>query len=91
VGASGIGKSSVVHAGLLPRLRQTKAGRVWEIATLVPTDRPLHSLAAALVPILEPEITRVDRLAEINKLAGHLAKGAVALRDVAADVLRTQP
>ena len=91
VGASGIGKSSVVHAGLLPRLRQTKAGRVWEIATLVPTDRPLHSLAAALVPILEPEITRVDRLAEINKLAGHLAEGAVALRDVAADVLRTQP
>ena len=91
VGASGIGKSSVVHAGLIPRLRQTKAGRVWEIATLVPTDRPLHSLAAALVPILEPEITRVDRLAEINKLAGHLAEGTVALRDVAADVLRTQP
>ena len=91
VGASGIGKSSVVHAGLFPRLRQTKAGRVWEIATLVPTDRPLHSLAAALVPILEPKITRVDRLAEINKLAGYLAEGTVALRDVAADVLRTQP
>ena len=91
VGASGIGKSSVVRAGLLPRLRQTKAGRVWEITTLVPTDRPLHSLAAALVPILEPGITRVDRLAEINKLAGHLAEGTVALRDVVADALRTQP
>ena len=91
VGASGIGKSSVVRAGLIPRLRQTKAGRVWEIATLVPTDRPLHSLAAALVPILEPEMTRVDRLAEINKLAEHFAEGTVALRDVAADVLRTQP
>ena len=91
VGASGIGKSSVVRAGLIPRLRQTKAGRVWEIVTLVPTDRPLHSLAAALVPSLEPELTHVDRLAEINKLAGHLAEGAVALRDVAADVLRTQP
>jgi hypothetical protein len=51
VGASGSGKSSVVRAGLIPRLRQTKAVRVWEIATLVPTDRPLHSLAAALVPI----------------------------------------
>ena len=88
VGASGSGKSSVVRAGLIPRLRQLKAGRVWEIATLVPTDRPLHSLAAALVPILEPEMTRVDRLAEINKLAGHLADGAVALRDVAADVLK---
>jgi hypothetical protein len=91
VGASGSGKSSVVRAGLIPRLRQTKAGRVWEIATLVPTDRPLHSLAAVLVPILEPEMTRIDRLAEINKLAGHFAEGTVALRDVAADVLRAQP
>jgi hypothetical protein len=91
VGASGSGKSSVVRAGLIPRLRQTKAGRVWEIATLVPTDRPLHSLAAALVPILEPEMTRVDRLAEINKLAGHFAEGIIALRDVAADALRAQP
>ena len=36
-------------------------------------------------------MTRVDRLAEINKLAEHLAEGSVALRDVAADVLRTQP
>src|SRR5215469_15105249 len=40
VGASGSGKSSFVRAGLIPRLGQTKAGRVWEIATLVPTDRP---------------------------------------------------
>jgi TIR domain len=91
VGASGSGKSSAVRAGLIPRLRQTKAGRVWEVATLVPTDRPLHSLAAALVPILEPEMTRVDRLAEINKLAGHFAEGAVTLRDVTTDVLRAQP
>ena len=79
VGASGSGKSSVVRAGLIPLLRQTKAGRVWEIATLVPTDRPLQSLAAALVPILEPEMTRADRLAEINKLAGHFAEGTRSL------------
>ena len=91
VGASGSGKSSAVRAGLIPRLREMKVGRIWEVATLVPTDRPLHSLAAALVPFLEPELTRVDRLAEINKLARHLAEGAVALRDVAADVLRMQP
>ena len=91
VGASGIGKSSVVRAGLIPHLRRAKAGRVWEIATMVPTDRPLHSLAAALVPALEPEMTRVDRLAEVNKLAEHLARGVVSLRDVVTDVLRSQP
>lgn len=92
VGASGIGKSSVVRAGLIPRLRRTTAGgRVWEIATLVPSDRPLHSLAAAFVPMLEPQMTRVERLAEINKLAEHFSDGSVALRDVVADVLKTQP
>jgi len=91
VGASGSGKSSVVRGGLIPRLRQTKARRVREILTLVPADRPLHSLAAALVPILEPEMTRVDRLAEINKLARHFVEGTVALRDAATDVLRAQP
>lgn len=92
VGASGIGKSSVVRAGLIPRLRRkTAGGRVWEIATLVPSDRPLHSLAAAFVPMLEPQMTRVERLAETNKLAGHFADGSVALRDVVADVLKMQP
>ncbi|MGE0573386.1 MAG: TIR domain-containing protein [Reyranella sp.] len=92
VGASGIGKSSVVRAGLIPRLRRkTAGGRVWEIATLVPSDRPLHSLAAAFVPLLEPQMTRVERLAEINKLAEHFADGSVALCDVVADALKTQP
>ena len=58
----------------------------------MPTDRPLHSLAAALVPILEPEMTR-DRPAGRGQQAGRviLPDGAVALRDVAADVLKTQP
>ncbi|HRQ59707.1 MAG TPA: TIR domain-containing protein [Azoarcus taiwanensis] len=91
VGASGSGKSSVVRAGLIPRLRRTKAGRVWEIITMVPTDRPLHSLAAALLPYLEPHMTHVDRLGEINKLADHLLHGAVALRDVVEAVLNAQP
>ncbi|HXU80569.1 MAG TPA: TIR domain-containing protein, partial [Polyangia bacterium] len=52
VGASGSGKSSVVRAGLAPALRSPQGGTVWDIVTLVPTDRPLHALAAALVPRL---------------------------------------
>lgn len=91
VGASGSGKSSVVRAGLIPRLRQAATKGVWEFATLVPTDRPLQSLAAALMPILEPDLRRIDRLAAINQLAGHFAEGAVSLRDVVTDLLRTQP
>ena len=91
VGASGSGKSSVVRAGLIPRLRRGEGGFVWDVVTLVPTDRPLASLAAALLPSLEPDLSEVDRLAEVNKLAAHLADGSVALRDVTARVLQKQP
>ena len=41
VGASGSGKSSVVRAGLVPRLRSDRH-TVWETVILVPTDQPLN-------------------------------------------------
>lgn len=90
-GASGSGKSSVVRAGLVPALRKGALGKVWEIATLVPTDRPLHALAAALIPLLEPEMSETDRLVEIGKQARHFAAGELKLRDVVGRVLDKQP
>ena len=90
-GASGSGKSSVVRAGLVPRLRRGTHERVWGITTVFPRERPLHSLAAALLPRLEPEMSRVDRLVEVNKLADHFSDGSVQLRDVIARVLERQP
>ena len=68
----------MVRAGLIPRLRRGEGEPVWEAVTLVPTDRPLASLAAALLPLLEPDLTEVDRLAEVGKLARHLADGEFA-------------
>ncbi|MDX6704792.1 MAG: hypothetical protein QOI48_638 [Solirubrobacteraceae bacterium] len=48
VGPSGSGKSSLVRAGLLPRLRQ--AQRPWVVLSVPrPADRPLHQLAVAFV------------------------------------------
>src|SRR5512135_1300205 len=91
VGASGSGKSSVVRAGLIPRLRRGTGGRIWEAVSFVPTDRPLASLAASLLPLLEPDLTEVDRLAEVGKLARHLAAGEVRLRDVTSRILAKQP
>jgi Novel STAND NTPase 1/TIR domain len=91
VGASGSGKSSVVRAGLIPRLRRGAGNLVWDAVTLVPTDRPLHSLAAAFLPALEPERSEVDRLAEVGKLAAHLADGTVSTQDVAERMLKKQP
>ncbi|HEV7404673.1 MAG TPA: TIR domain-containing protein, partial [Chthoniobacteraceae bacterium] len=89
VGASGSGKSSVVRAGLVPRLRKDRH-TVWEIASLVPTDEPLKGLAAALVPFLFPELDAIERRAKANKLAAHFADGSISLRDMVRDVLDRQ-
>lgn len=90
VGASSSGKSSVVRAGLVPELRRAR-DRVWEIVTLVPTDRPVHALAAVLMPFLEPDMSEVTRLGETNQLAEDLLSRKTALRDIVDRVLAKQP
>ena len=89
VGASGSGKSSVVRAGLVPRLRRSQAP-VWEVVTMVPGDRPLRGLAAAFVAVLEPDMTEIDVLVETGKLATALANDDVSVRDVVARVVGRQ-
>ncbi|MGZ8394166.1 MAG: nSTAND1 domain-containing NTPase [Nitrospira sp.] len=90
VGASGSGKSSVVRAGLVPELRKSR-DRVWEVVTMVPTDRPVHALAAVLMPFLEPDMSETDRLIDTNKLAEALLSRTVSLRDIVDRVLAKQP
>ena len=89
VGASGSGKSSVVRAGLVPELRKSRE-RVWEIATIVPTDRPIHALAAALMPLLEPDMSETTRLIETNMQAKALLQGTIKLRDIVDRLLAKQ-
>src|SRR5262245_21558932 len=51
VGVSGSGKSSLILAGLVPRLRQgflVKAGDRWKKAVLRPGKSPIDALAEAL-------------------------------------------
>ncbi|MGB1285513.1 MAG: protein kinase domain-containing protein [Aggregatilineales bacterium] len=53
VGPSGSGKSSVVRAGLIPRLRigsLTGSGN-WYIADMMPGDSPIENLQAALLSV----------------------------------------
>ncbi|MGB7086475.1 MAG: CHAT domain-containing protein, partial [Phormidesmis sp.] len=50
VGPSGSGKSSVVFAGLIPRLRQT-AGAAIQIVSFRPGNSPIESLAKAVASI----------------------------------------
>ena len=80
VGPSGSGKSSVVQAGLLPRLRQeSPLAPTWNAVIFTPGKRPFHNLAAALIPILEAKAGETQRLVEAGKLGKSLASGQVAL------------
>jgi hypothetical protein len=71
---------------------QTAKGRntVWETVILVPTDQPLKALARAFLPLLEPSMGAVDRLAEATKLAEHFRSGAISLYDIVGRILEKQ-
>ncbi len=79
IGPSGSGKSSVVFAGLAPRLSQSGN---WIIASFRPGHLPFRALAAALIPLLESQMSETDRLVEINKLAQLLQKGELTLLEI---------
>ena len=56
-GDSGVGKSSLCLAGVLPRLAEgaLEDGRRWRSVRLVPGRRPAAALATALAPLLRAE------------------------------------
>ncbi|MCC7019086.1 MAG: hypothetical protein IT332_04995 [Ardenticatenales bacterium] len=96
IGPSGSGKSSVVYAGLVPRLRaggnNGRAAPPWRVLEMRPGARPYHALAGALLPLYErADLTETDRLTEIGKLAGVLRDGTVSPADVLARIANKHP
>ncbi|BAY26639.1 WD-repeat protein [Calothrix sp. NIES-2100] len=102
IGASGSGKSSLVFAGLVKRLRDTGN---WDIVDFRPGSKPLFNLANALFSHKltdfnadarqkgspPPVLSRTECLQEIRKLASHLAECENKLRDVVDDLLQQDP
>lgn len=88
VGSSGCGKSSTVFAGLLPHLRDEAD---WLIAHLRPGGQPFHAQAAALLPMLEPELSETAWLIEVRKLADALREGEIPLYDAVERALEKNP
>jgi tetratricopeptide (TPR) repeat protein len=86
VGASGGGKSSVVLAGLAPRLHAAGGWRFshFRIGTELEKD-PFLALARALVPLYVASDSDTERLRNTRQLAKSLRNGELTLRDVFAD------
>ncbi|MGH3866182.1 MAG: trypsin-like peptidase domain-containing protein [Pseudonocardiaceae bacterium] len=74
VGPSGSGKSSVVFAGLLPRIAQKQE---WLSMSMRPAhaSSPLVALAAALLPFLDPDQAETERLTALGQLTTLLRDG----------------
>jgi hypothetical protein len=88
LGASGSGKSSVVLAGLVPRLQQTGH---WQFTHFRPGSDPFHALALALVPLYQPALDATDQIAQARKLTHYLHNGEVLLADVIARIQQNYP
>ncbi len=88
IGASGSGKSSVVFAGLVPKLR---AEGTWLIQSFRPKNQPFDELALALIRQLEPNLDDTQKTIKVSKLAESLSKGTIQLNQVASQILAGQP
>ena len=88
LGASGSGKSSVVLAGLVPRLQQTGQ---WQFTHFRPGEDPFHALASALVPLYTPALNETKQMLQSRELATYLQDDRLPLADVVAQIQRNHP
>ncbi|MFM6213376.1 MAG: WD40 repeat domain-containing protein, partial [Planktothrix sp.] len=88
LGASGSGKSSVILAGLVPKL--VKIGH-WQFTHFRPGNDPFHALAQALVPLYVKNLDETDHIAQARKLAGYFQDNTVPLSDVFSTIQRNHP
>jgi WD40 repeat protein len=92
LGPSGSGKSSVVLAGLVPRLTAgaIEGSERWPVATLRPGDDPLKNLAVSVVPLFLPAGALPDA-AQVLRLIDDLRADARTLDVFAQMALRDRP
>ena len=88
VGASGSGKSSVVRAGLLPRLRRLPPSRgKWEVVTFRPEKFPFLKLAIALEAVRNPDANDAALQTAAAGLAESWSSGRLPLEASLTDAL----
>ncbi|BBD65510.1 WD-40 repeat-containing protein [Nostoc commune NIES-4072] len=88
LGASGSGKSSIVLAGLVPKLQNEGH---WLFTHFRPDSDPFHALALALVPLYTPDLNATERIAQARQLAKYLQNKDVLLADVFGQIHQNHP
>jgi hypothetical protein len=88
VGASGSGKSSVVLAGLVPKLMRDGN---WQFTHFRPGAKPFDALAEALVPLYMSESDSTDKIIQAGKLADSLKDGIISLAHIFSWIQRQHP
>ena len=91
IGASGSGKSSVVLAGLIPRLEEEKS---WLIASFRPQNQPFYGLASALIRVRYPELQKDEKKDEQDLKTSNLfnrMKNDVKLWQIVINILEENP
>lgn len=76
VGPSCSGKSSVVFASLIPKLRRQQT---WRIIKMRPGNNPYQSLASTLLPFYKLKQDDIDRLIQSKKLTTAFMDGTLTL------------
>ena len=88
VGASGTGKSSLIYAGLIPRLRagkDIKGSETWPVMSFKPSDNPFLALATQLKPLLP------NYNGSVNDLAKELEMSPAKIKYFAEQALAQKP
>ncbi|MBP0017159.1 MAG: CHAT domain-containing protein [Cyanobacteria bacterium SBLK] len=83
IGASGSGKSSVIFAGAIPKIKDEAI-----IIDVRPSDRPFLRLSEQFIDCLEAHLGETERLIEINKLAVALIAREINLENLSDRLLQ---
>ncbi|MDF0553334.1 WD40 repeat domain-containing protein [Kamptonema sp. UHCC 0994] len=97
LGASGSGKSSVVFAGLVPKLQQEgnwkftyfRPGVIRQAKSYIAD--PFYALAQALVPLYTPNLNETAQLCQASELADGFRNGKILLSDVILKIRQNHP
>ncbi|WP_336407108.1 nSTAND1 domain-containing NTPase [Crocosphaera watsonii] len=88
LGASGSGKSSVVFAGLIPRLQ--KQGN-WLFTHFRPGSDPFHALSLALIPLYATNLNETEIIIQSDQLAESLSQRKTSLTRIFTQIQNKHP